>query len=146
MAKGDSFTKSIQLRVDEGFLRGIDDWLTTHGHDWSRSEAIRHLVKEGIRSDRDIQDNVLPLLNKAQSACRPNREFFEPDDRHAFVFNCLHLLAELEEVEGLLQASEEKNLNIKKKIAEAREDVLGKIIEVYPAMEREELRRRSLED
>ncbi len=50
MARPESFTKSIQLRVDQEFLDCIDAWLEERGHNWSRSEAIRTLVSMGMKS------------------------------------------------------------------------------------------------
>lgn len=51
MTKKETFTKSIQLRVNEGFLDNIDSWLTDRNLKWSRSEAIRYLVMRGISSE-----------------------------------------------------------------------------------------------
>nr|WP_321980127.1 ribbon-helix-helix domain-containing protein [uncultured Cohaesibacter sp.] len=49
MSEQEVFNKSIQLRVNDEFLQAIDDWQAVRGQSWSRSEAIRYLVREGIR-------------------------------------------------------------------------------------------------
>lgn len=49
MAKRDGFDKSFQLRVNDEFLEMIDNWMKERGHDWSKSEAIRTLVKMGTK-------------------------------------------------------------------------------------------------
>lgn len=43
-------TERIELRLDEEFVRQVDDWRRDQGDLYTRSEAIRRLVQQGLSS------------------------------------------------------------------------------------------------
>lgn len=48
MARQSDFTHTFQMRVDETFLRSVDDWRRQQPELPSRAEAIRRLVEKGL--------------------------------------------------------------------------------------------------
>lgn len=44
--------KQFQMRVDEEFLRLIDDWRGQKRPIPNRADAVRHLVKAGVAAER----------------------------------------------------------------------------------------------
>jgi hypothetical protein len=57
-------TDRLEMRVDDAFLKRVDDWRRTEPDIPSRSEAIRRLVEFGLASQMDVDANANRLVKK----------------------------------------------------------------------------------
>lgn len=99
MARPESFTKSIQLRVDQDFLDDIDAWQEERGHKWSRSEAIRTLVNIGLKNGTAPGEHINEVIQHYHKVTEKLQNNLDPDDTPLDVI--INLSATLLEVDKL---------------------------------------------
>lgn len=121
MARSDSFTKSIQLRVDDAFLEHIDEWLKARGHNWSRSEAIRTLVTMGMKINLGEQEHVnetLQDIHQFLGSVKDGVANADPEKEGLTVI--AEALENLDNIDSRLQDFIDNRTMLRKKLAELR--------------------------
>lgn len=121
MAKSDSFDKSIQLRIDNALLDEIDQWLQVRGFDWSRSEAIRALIKMGLQSKTAPGENVQEHLQGMMALSRKaNTSLQAATDPRSAIEATIEQLKSIDELDNKLRLFMEDRAMLRAKLSEVR--------------------------
>jgi metal-responsive CopG/Arc/MetJ family transcriptional regulator len=140
MAKKETFSKAMQLRISDEFIERIDNWQKLRGHEWSRSEAIRQLVELGMAANFRATEETEKILNSMEifSASHPEKlsEFVEhykdaDDSTLSSARMRFYTLLENLDISDARMISQENDIaNVREKIADIRKGCLEFLMKI----------------
>lgn len=141
MAKKETFGKQMQLRINDEFTGLVDDWLESRGLDWSRSEAIRTLVRMGAKIDIDEHGHANEALERMSQLIKDlhSKAELDPDTiigpelKAKFTSEFLRSLQDIDELDQRFAAFINDRSLLRNGLSDIREQILQTLVELHGA-------------